>query len=149
MFLVFWNFWFALILRFPGFWDLLDFLDLLVAAQCSRRSRSPEAATASSASSASLSLLSLARSHLLKRANFFWKIQNSSQLSQSCQSSQPSAFCAGGDKYSERRAHGDARRYLSLAQPSAFCAGGDKYSCLLYTSPSPRDKRQSRMPSSA
>ena len=25
----------------------------------------------------------------------------------------------------------------------------DKYSCLLYTSPSPRDKRQSRMPSSA
>ena len=24
-----------------------------------------------------------------------------------------------------------------------------KYSCLLYTSPSPRDKRQSRMPSSA
>ena len=25
----------------------------------------------------------------------------------------------------------------------------EKYSCLLYTSPSPRDKRQSRMPSSA
>ena len=25
----------------------------------------------------------------------------------------------------------------------------DPYSCLLYTSPSPRDKRQSRMPSSA
>ena len=28
-------------------------------------------------------------------------------------------------------------------------APGDPYSCLLYTSPSPRDKRQSRMPSSA
>ena len=27
--------------------------------------------------------------------------------------------------------------------------GGGLYSCLLYTSPSPRDKRQSRMPSSA
>ena len=26
---------------------------------------------------------------------------------------------------------------------------GNSYSCLLYTSPSPRDKRQSRMPSSA
>ena len=26
---------------------------------------------------------------------------------------------------------------------------GHEYSCLLYTSPSPRDKRQSRMPSSA
>ena len=26
---------------------------------------------------------------------------------------------------------------------------GDRYGCLLYTSPSPRDKRQSRMPSSA
>ena len=28
-------------------------------------------------------------------------------------------------------------------------AGGGGYTCLLYTSPSPRDKRQSRMPSSA
>ena len=27
--------------------------------------------------------------------------------------------------------------------------GGMSYTCLLYTSPSPRDKRQSRMPSSA
>ena len=40
----------------------------------------------------------------------------------------------------------------------AFCSGGDQrvrgkngyqYSCLLYTSPSPRDQRGSRMPSSA
>ena len=29
------------------------------------------------------------------------------------------------------------------------CLGDDVYACLLYTSPSPRDKRQSRMPSSA
>ena len=31
----------------------------------------------------------------------------------------------------------------------ALAAGGVRYTCLLYTSPSPRDKRQSRMPSSA
>ena len=31
----------------------------------------------------------------------------------------------------------------------AIGEGRDCYSCLLYTSPSPRDKRQSRMPSSA
>ena len=31
---------------------------------------------------------------------------------------------------------------IELLKPSAIC-------CLLYTSPSPRDKRQSRMPSSA
>ena len=30
-----------------------------------------------------------------------------------------------------------------------FTRDGKEYSCLLYTSPSPRDKRQSRMPSSA
>ena len=29
------------------------------------------------------------------------------------------------------------------------CSGGSNITCLLYTSPSPRDKRQSRMPSSA
>ena len=32
---------------------------------------------------------------------------------------------------------------------SAVFSNHDIYSCLLYTSPSPRDKRQSRMPSSA
>ena len=30
-----------------------------------------------------------------------------------------------------------------------YCEGPASYVCLLYTSPSPRDKRQSRMPSSA
>ena len=35
-------------------------------------------------------------------------------------------------------------------RPLAAIVGGSKVSsCLLYTSPSPRDKRQSRMPSSA
>ena len=56
MFLVFWNFWIALIIKCPGFWDFLDFLNLLVAAQCSRRSRSPEAATNSVATSTSLGI---------------------------------------------------------------------------------------------
>ena len=40
------------------------------------------------------------------------------------------------------------RLYLLLAL-GAFAIFGLTYSCLLYTSPSPRDKRQSRMPSSA
>ena len=33
--------------------------------------------------------------------------------------------------------------------PFAWDIDGNRYICLLYTSPSPRDKRQSRMPSSA
>ena len=36
---------------------------------------------------------------------------------------------------------------ITAHQPSLFT--GPLYYCLLYTSPSPRDKRQSRMPSSA
>ena len=36
---------------------------------------------------------------------------------------------------------------LAIGIPSLFLTYG--YTCLLYTSPSPRDKRQSRMPSSA
>ena len=38
---------------------------------------------------------------------------------------------------------------LALLAPAASVAIIRNYSCLLYTSPSPRDKRQSRMPSSA
>ena len=38
---------------------------------------------------------------------------------------------------------------LKLARALAHIDGGLLYACLLYTSPSPRDKRQSRMPSSA
>ena len=37
-------------------------------------------------------------------------------------------------------------RHLSPANAAEL---SDYYACLLYTSPSPRDKRQSRMPSSA
>ena len=43
----------------------------------------------------------------------------------------------------------------AVALPSQASPAGDSlvineaYTCLLYTSPSPRDKRQSRMPSSA
>ena len=34
--------------------------------------------------------------------------------------------------------------------PGAICLQGDReYTCLLYTSPSPRDRQKSRMPSSA
>ena len=36
---------------------------------------------------------------------------------------------------------------VPLEGPAIFC--GNHLGCLLYTSPSPRDKRQSRMPSSA
>ena len=40
--------------------------------------------------------------------------------------------------------------YLELAKLSVkFAELDEEGSCLLYTSPSPRDKRQSRMPSSA
>ena len=38
---------------------------------------------------------------------------------------------------------------ISGVQIHAFMQSGDSKICLLYTSPSPRDKRQSRMPSSA
>ena len=46
----------------------------------------------------------------------------------------------------------DVRNYISnldLASPPAADGVVGDPSCLLYTSPSPRDKRQSRMPSSA
>ena len=38
---------------------------------------------------------------------------------------------------------------IRSAAPNTFFTVGLSYGCLLYTSPSPRDKRQSRMPSSA
>ena len=37
----------------------------------------------------------------------------------------------------------------AFVKPYSPSANGPSYNCLLYTSPSPRDKRQSRMPSSA
>ena len=39
----------------------------------------------------------------------------------------------------------ESMRAVTIAAIQGWCVGG----CLLYTSPSPRDKRQSRMPSSA
>ena len=38
---------------------------------------------------------------------------------------------------------------LENPEPRTFEVAVNNYICLLYTSPSPRDKRQSRMPSSA
>ena len=37
----------------------------------------------------------------------------------------------------------------AIAASAAMLASGFRYTCLLYTSPSPRDQRGSRMPSSA
>ena len=45
-------------------------------------------------------------------------------------------------------ARAGAKRTLVLSL-GAYCVYVASYACLLYTSPSPRDKRQSRMPSSA
>ena len=44
-----------------------------------------------------------------------------------------------------------ARRFVTYGATSGtlYCRGSTFMTCLLYTSPSPRDKRQSRMPSSA
>ena len=39
--------------------------------------------------------------------------------------------------------------FLGGVQPSLFASAGRLWTCLLYTSPSPRDQRGSRMPSSA
>ena len=44
---------------------------------------------------------------------------------------------------------GDKYVYDAIKEKKAFLGGEQSGHCLLYTSPSPRDKRQSRMPSSA
>ena len=49
----------------------------------------------------------------------------------------------------ERFWHTPALRLPMLCVWTASFGGALHYPCLLYTSPSPRDKRQSRMPSSA
>ena len=45
--------------------------------------------------------------------------------------------------------HGKYFNWLEESRINALSKVGISYFCLLYTSPSPRDKRQSRMPSSA
>ena len=45
--------------------------------------------------------------------------------------------------------HLDLRPFVLTGKKSWVTTGGLTRVCLLYTSPSPRDKRQSRMPSSA
>ena len=49
----------------------------------------------------------------------------------------------------ENRTHSRWTRRADLSLKLAWCITGGPYSCLLYTSPSPRDQRGSRMPSSA
>ena len=56
-------------------------------------------------------------------------------------------FLGGRPEFRIVRLHSDqAQEYKTLEKSHGHLA---TYSCLLYTSPSPRDKRQSRMPSSA
>ena len=43
----------------------------------------------------------------------------------------------------------ESRRIRAGLKPAGWAGGDAPWTCLLYTSPSPRDKRQSRMPSSA
>ena len=45
--------------------------------------------------------------------------------------------------------YGARSRLIKVAKQAAIKAGQYAYSCLLYTSPSPRDRTRSRMPSSA
>ena len=57
--------------------------------------------------------------------------------------------------YTGKNVHKQVEGEFFLEDGRQFCifstlyGDGVYYSCLLYTSPSPRDKRQSRMPSSA
>ena len=58
---------------------------------------------------------------------------------------------SGGNAASEIFEAGGSQRKRSLLETLVreICQNSLDQSCLLYTSPSPRDKRQSRMPSSA
>ena len=50
---------------------------------------------------------------------------------------------------SEQYAQGGVRRLVDVVERRVRQPGASLYLCLLYTSPSPRDRQKSRMPSSA
>ena len=63
-----------------------------------------------------------------------------------------STITGGGKKPFKQKGTGNARQGSSRSphyKKGAVAHGPQPRDCLLYTSPSPRDKRQSRMPSSA
>ena len=76
-----------------------------------------------------------------------------------------SEWCLGTMTFSNQTPQADAHKQIDMAldaginfldtaemypvNPISADTIGNSESCLLYTSPSPRDKRQSRMPSSA
>ena len=53
------------------------------------------------------------------------------------------------ESYSEKSIIGDVFTLIKVENTGAFLGMGSELSCLLYTSPSPRDGLLSRMPSSA
>ena len=58
--------------------------------------------------------------------------------------------CSSTIEIAERDSYAQPKWYAScLKQDPKGGSGGRKITCLLYTSPSPRDQRGSRMPSSA
>ena len=60
------------------------------------------------------------------------------------------SYSAGGGALTNQGASGSgATAFIDFADLSFTSATISAQACLLYTSPSPRDKRQSRMPSSA
>ena len=53
------------------------------------------------------------------------------------------------DAFVEASANDDIRCVIVTGAEGNFTSGADLKACLLYTSPSPRDRTRSRMPSSA
>ena len=89
----------------------------------------------------------------VESAGVEYRIRPSVSAKQERGSSDPSGYSVpmsaySGDEISKMLEFTRAKfRKQGLGVPKTFCAGF--YTCLLYTSPSPRDQRGSRMPSSA
>ena len=60
-----------------------------------------------------------------------------------------SEFSSGGGGRQRNQGGNDLRYDMSISLEDAFTGLQQDISCLLYTSPSPRDRQKSRMPSSA